>query len=198
MKFFKKKLYVWADSSRTEPTDYMELAELLGWKPILVSNEKLTQKMLAPNLNFILALKEPEDKAKLYAFLISSGQKAVSLIHPQSFISKSTNVLDGSFVGANTSIGNTCIVGYGVHISQNCSISSSCFIGDFTSLESSVDIQKGVQTGKECYLSSRSGINKDLVLGCSVFADSGIQIKEDIPSYSILSSKFTSTISKLC
>lgn len=198
MKFFKKKLFIWADANKPEPTEYLELAKTLGWKPILTSNLELSDKLLGPNLNFILAINDPAEKAKLQAFLIASGQHPITLIHPSSSISPSTHVLEGVFIGANTTISSNSIIGNGVHISQNCSISNTCYIGDFSCLESSVDLQRGVQTGKECYFSSKSGANSEIILGCSIFIDPDIQLKEDIPSFSVVSTKNIGIISKLC
>lgn len=122
--------------------------------------------------------------------------KFVTLIHPQTQISKraslgtgsvimagvtiNTNVKVGNhcIVNTNASIDHDCIVEDFVHLSPNVALAGTVSVGEGTHIGIGACVIQGIKIGKWCTIGAGSVIISDIPDGCTVVGNPGKIIKK--------------------
>lgn len=112
--------------------------------------------------------------------MMSMGFKIATIIHPDSYVSKTAKIGVGSFVGAkavinaNATIGRNCIIntasviehdaviGDNVHISPNSSVAGTVQIGNFSWLGIGCSVINNVKIGRNVVVGAGSSIINDV------------------------------------
>ena len=107
-------------------------------------------------------IKSVKLRIDLYESVLNTGFKIPSIISPQSFISRTVQV------GEGTIIMNGVILNSGVRIGNNCIINSKALI------------EHGTQIADHCHISTGAILNGDCVVESKSFVGSGAIIKHGI------------------
>ena len=107
-------------------------------------------------------IKSVKLRIDLYESVLNTGFKIPSIISPQSFISRTVQV------GEGTIIMNGVILNSGVRIGNNCIINSKALI------------EHGTQVADHCHISTGAILNGDCVVESKSFVGSGAIVKHGI------------------
>jgi sugar O-acyltransferase (sialic acid O-acetyltransferase NeuD family) len=107
-------------------------------------------------------IKNVKLRIDLYESVLNTGFKIPSIISPQSFISRTVQV------GEGTIIMNGVILNSGVRIGNNCIINSKALI------------EHGTQVADHCHISTGAILNGDCVVESKSFVGSGAIVKHGI------------------
>ncbi|MGA0082518.1 MAG: acetyltransferase [Candidatus Nanopelagicales bacterium] len=107
-------------------------------------------------------IKNVKLRIDLYESVLNTGFKIPSIISPQSFISRTVQI------GEGTIIMNGVILNSGVRIGNNCIINSKALI------------EHGTQVADHCHISTGAILNGDCVVESKSFVGSGAIIKHGI------------------
>lgn len=107
-------------------------------------------------------IKSVKLRIDLYERVLNSGFKMPSIISPQSFISRTVQV------GEGTIIMNGVVLNSGVRIGNNCIINSKALI------------EHGTQVADHCHISTGAILNGDCVVESKSFVGSGAIVKHGI------------------
>lgn len=119
-----------------------------------------------------------------------------ALVHPSSFISKYSNIGNGSVVmsgvsvnidvsigehciiNTNSSIDHDCKIDDYVHISPNASLAGNVEVGECSHIGIGACIIQGIKIGKNCIIGAGSVIIKDVMDGTVVVGNPGKELKK--------------------
>ena len=107
-------------------------------------------------------IKSVKLRIDLYESVLNTGFKIPSIISPQSFISRTVQI------GEGTIIMNGVILNSGVRIGNNCIINSKALI------------EHGTQISDHCHISTGAILNGDCVVGSKSFVGSGAIVKHGV------------------
>ena len=107
-------------------------------------------------------IKSVKLRIDLYESVLNTGFKIPSIISPQSFISRTVQI------GEGTIIMNGVILNSGVRIGNNCIINSKALI------------EHGTQVADHCHISTGAILNGDCVVESKSFVGSGAVVKHGI------------------
>ncbi len=129
---------------------------------------------------FVIALGNMKLRKELYYFFIENTWEAVNIIHPNSVISKKSNLGKGLLVEAgclitpNPIIGDNVVINTGsqvnhdniiedhVYIASGVLLSGGVKIGENTLIDDSVTVTLGRKIGKNCIIGAGSVVTKDI------------------------------------
>ena len=107
-------------------------------------------------------IKNVKLRIDMYESVLNTGFKIPSIISPQSFISRTVQI------GEGTIIMNGVILNSGVRIGNNCIINSKALI------------EHGTQISDHCHISTGAILNGDCVVGSKSFVGSGAIVKHGV------------------
>ena len=107
-------------------------------------------------------IKNVKLRIDLYESVLKAGFKIPSIISPQSFISRTVQI------GEGTIIMNGVVLNSGVKIGNNCIINSMALI------------EHGTQVADHCHISTGAILNGDCVVGSKSFVGSGAIVKHGV------------------
>jgi len=113
--------------------------------------------------------------------LIEAGFIIPTIIHPFSFVSKMSNIgegtiiMAGAVINANTSIGKGCI------INTSSSIDHDCVLEDGVHVSPGVHIGGTVNIGKCTWICIGSSIANNITIGNNVIVAAGASVVKNIP-----------------
>jgi sugar O-acyltransferase (sialic acid O-acetyltransferase NeuD family) len=108
-------------------------------------------------------------------------ENLTTLICSNGFISKTTDVGNGSVINPNCTIAGKSKIGNNVFINRNVSIGHHTIIGDNTSINPSVSIAGNVSIGENCQIGIGAVILDNLKIGNNVIIGAGSVVTKDIP-----------------
>lgn len=106
---------------------------------------------------------------------IVPGFSFISLVHPKSYISKfseigdGTVIMPGAIINASSKVGNHCIINTGSIIEHDCKLNDYASIAPGSKLAGSVSIGKCSQIGIGAIISNNVTIGKYCVIGASSY-----------------------------
>lgn len=152
----------------------------------LVGNDTDLSKVYKKCKNAIISIgsiKNPKKRIKIFKLLKKLNFKLPVIKSPNSYISPSAKIDEGSIImhhvliNSNSVIGKNCIlntksliehdvtIGDNVHISTAAVINGSVTVEDNTFIGSNATIKHGVKIGKNCVISAGAFLNKNLKSG---------------------------------
>lgn len=140
---------------------------------------------LKDNLNdyddFFVAVGENKIRCSITEWLKKEKTNIVSLVHPNSTISKFSSlgigscvmanavinpgavIKDGVIINTSASIDHDCVIENFAHISPNCSLSGSVSVGQLTHLGTGTSVHPGIQIGNNVKTAVGSKIFKNIL-----------------------------------
>ena len=130
---------------------------------------------------FFVAIGDNKKRYDKISWLIKEKLNIISLIHPQSIISRfsslgagscvmanatinpGTFIKEGAIINTSSSIDHDCVIGEYAHISPNCSLSGNVSVGDFTHLGSGTSVHPGINIGNNVKTGIGSRVFKDIL-----------------------------------
>lgn len=138
--------------------------------------------------HFINGIASPNtfwNKESIIAKTNLSADKFITIVHPNTAVSKMATLGFGTVVFQNVSIAPNVKIGNHVMILPNTVISHDVAIGDYTSITGGVCISGGVTIGKSCYLGTNCSIIGDIIIGDYSLIGMGGVVLESVPKESI-------------
>ena len=132
-------------------------------------------------------IKNPEIRLNIFSNLKSIGFSLPTIISPNSYKAKSSNINEGtilmhkSIINSEVKIGSNCIINTGsiieheaiigdnVHISTSTVVNGAVHVGSGSFIGSNSVIQEGVKIGDNCIVAAGSYLRKDLSSGTTFY-----------------------------
>jgi len=146
--------------------------------PIYTFDETLKKDI--DDIEFCIAVGEPEIRRKLYAKLVGNNMKIATLVHPEVTIPSSTVIGEGSIIckfvsitcdisiGKNVYVHPMACIGHDAHIGDHAVISSfvdvagNCFVGERSFLAINVVLKQGARVGNDSIVGLASVVHRDI------------------------------------
>lgn len=159
--------------------DIRQEKQLCGCK--VFSFEEALKIYSTSEVEFIIAVGEPESRRILWEKLINKNCKLATLIHPKVFIPESTKIKagtvinSGSFISCGVEIGDNVYIQPMANIGHDSRISSHCVISVFASIAGSCLI------GECTYIAMSVPVKENTLIGCNTIIGMGSIVLRDIP-----------------
>ena len=144
-----------------------------GYPPILDSVE--SYRPCDEDL-FVVALGEPEYKAKYAGIIAEKGGRFASVIHPTAYIGKNVKIGAGCIICPNTTITNDTEIGAHVIVNIGASINHDNRIGGGSTICPGARLAGRVRIGKGVFVGTGALIIPDVQLGDNVFVAAGATV----------------------
>jgi sugar O-acyltransferase (sialic acid O-acetyltransferase NeuD family) len=131
-------------------------------------------------------IKSPEIRIKLYQVLKKLDFKLPTIISPQAYVSKHTQIGEGSIimhgatVNANAKIGINCI------INNKSLIEHDAVIGDHCHIATGAIINGEVSVGNETFVGSGAVTKQCISIGNNCIIGAGVILKSDVDSNQVI------------
>jgi sugar O-acyltransferase (sialic acid O-acetyltransferase NeuD family) len=161
-----------------------EMAELLGCSDYQLIERDEEDGILigsaSQNLKLILGMGDPMFRLAALQRLAKFAANFISLIHPQSLISKTAQIEAGSviqygsvvssqariargtLVNWNSTVGHHASIGTGTVINPGASVSGYCKIGEGVLIGTGARILEGISVGNEAIVGAGAVVTKDI------------------------------------
>lgn len=106
----------------------------------------------------------------------------INLLHPTAWISPSTEISSGVFVGANASIGSNSILGPHCTINRNASVGHDVIIGTGVEINSNSSVAGGAKIEDWAFVGSGATIINDVRIGQGAIVAAGSVVTKDVPA----------------
>lgn len=110
-----------------------------------------------------------------------------TICDPEAYISPTAQVGCGSYLARGSIIDSKAVVGEHVIVLFHSVVSRYVHVGSYSFVSASVNIVGGCQLGKSLYLGAKSTIHAQI--GNSVFVDSHVCVKSDLPDNMVVSAQ---------
>jgi len=151
--------------------------------PILGGSPFLRSLSGSETVHFLVAIGDNRIRADRYAFALSQGLKAATLIHPSAIVSPSatigegTVVMPGAVINADARVGRNCIVNTGAVIEHDCAI------GDHVHIAPRVVLGGAVRVGNFTMMGSGAHALPGAEIGESALVGAGAVVLHQVPAY---------------
>ena len=177
--------------------------ELFYFDDNFKKNNKIFGKFVGPiskikdyrHLKFIIAIGDNNKRLQIYNFL-KKTIKFTKLIHPRSYVSKSSRISDGVVIMPNATLNSNVSVNKFSIINSNSVVEHDSTVGQFTHVCPGVSIAGNVKIGDHVFVGIGSSIINDIKIGKNVLIGAGTNVIKDIQANKILFDKINYEIKK--
>lgn len=147
----------------------------------IFSFEEVCKNYTPQEVEFVIAVGEPEDRMRLYEQVKCRGFSLKTLIHPSANISASAIIGDGTIVqycasiSSDTEIGDNCLLQTVALIGHDCCIKEHCVISSNTAIAGHVTI------GNNTYIAPGVIVKDRIQIGANSIVGMGAVVQRDIP-----------------
>jgi UDP-3-O-[3-hydroxymyristoyl] glucosamine N-acyltransferase len=92
-------------------------------------------KFIDTPFQFTVAIGHSESRMQKYKYLSNLGGKAISLVHPNSYVSDTATIEAGSVILAGAIVEESSKIGFGTIVDVGCIVDHDCRIGQFSHLK---------------------------------------------------------------
>lgn len=134
----------------------------------------------------IIAIGNPQIRAKIYNQFIMKGGDFYTYIHPSVYVSPSADIGDGviiaphSIVNANAKIAPNVVVNVQCSVGHDCGIEMSAVLSPYCALSG------GSKVGKECFLGSRVTVFPNVIIKNKASIDAHVCVRDTVEERQIL------------
>ena len=132
--------------------------------------------------SFILGIGENVARMKVAHFIRNKGSDIKSIEHPNSSISKKSELEDGVFVSRNVSVNTYAHIGSYSILNTGCTIEHDCIIGESCHVAPGATLCGNVSIGKCSFIGANSVIKEGLNVGENVIIGAGAVVLKNIPN----------------
>jgi UDP-N-acetylbacillosamine N-acetyltransferase len=183
--------------------EIIELAEEAGHKIIgLIDNIKTKEYYGFPilgtdknasdfsdkfkNTLFVITPDSPIIRFNLATYYSSLGYSFLTLLSPNSKISKSALINEGSIVQSGVNISSNVNIGKFCKLNSNCNIMHDSYIGEYSIIAPNAVVLGYVTIGKFCYIGSNATILPNITIGNNVIVGAGAVVTKNISDNSVV------------
>lgn len=136
---------------------------------------------LGDRVAYTVALGDPFLRTKIFEKILSTGNEAVTIIHPKSFISPSASIGVGSvispfcYIKAGARIGRFCL------LEVACSVGVDNILGEGVFLGPSCHLNAICKIGEKSFLGTGTVVIPKRTIGAGVLIGAGSTVIDDIP-----------------
>lgn len=105
----------------------------------------------------------------------------VNAIHPQTVVSRRTNIGTGNVIMASTVIQSGCTLGNHIIINTGATVDHDCVIGDFAHISPGVTLCGNVTVGSGTWVGAGSTVIQGVTIGKNVVVGAGSVIRKNVP-----------------
>lgn len=131
-------------------------------------------------LGFILGVGENNIREKIGSRILDRNQKLLTVIHPNSSISKNAGLGDGIFVSRGVMVNALAEIHNFVILNTACIIEHECRIGQSVHIAPGAVLAGNVQVGDRTFVGANSVIKQGVVIGKDVVIGAGSVVLKDI------------------
>ncbi len=131
------------------------------------------------NYEVIVAVGESSDRKNIIERL-PADTRFLTLIHPRAFVSKLTEIAEGSIVAPGAVVSCDIKIGKHAHINYNATIGHDCNIGDFFTASPGCNIGGNCIIGSNVYVGANSSIREKLTVTANVKLGMGAVVVKHI------------------
>ena len=204
----KKKIIIWGSAGHGSAV--LDLSDNIGFKletfldesikSKKINNAKLIKgkknilsflsKKAAKKYSYTVAIGSSQKiRLKIYNFLKKKGFNLPKLIHKSAYISKTSKILNGSQIFANTNIGPNSIIGEGCIINNNANVDHDCKLGNGVHIAPGSVLCGGISVGNNTLIGANSTILPYLKIGSNCIIGAGTVVTKNIKSGTIYFNK---------
>ena len=125
---------------------------------------------------FVVALGEPEYKAKYAGIIVEKGGRFASVIHPTAYIGKNVKIGAGCIICPNATITNDTEVGEHVIVNIGASVNHDNQIGDYSTICPGARLAGRVRIGRGVFVGTGALVIPDVQLGDNVLVAAGATV----------------------
>ena len=175
-----------------------DIAECRGWQQIdffddawpdvvvnghwqVVGDTAALVQGLSQYSGVIVAIGDNRIRAAKFELLLKSQAPMISLIHPDTTISRYSSIGVGSVVMAGVVVNVDTIVAEGVILNTGCSIDHDCSVGCFVHISPGACLAGGVHVGDESWIGIGATVRQSVSIGKKVMVGAGAAVVCDLP-----------------
>ena len=200
----KKNIIIWGSAGHG--SSVLDLSENIGFKLKTFLDESLKAKKInnttlikgkknilsflkkktARKYSYTVAIGSSQKiRLKIYNFLKKKGFNLPKLIHKSAYVSRTSKILNGSQIFANTNIGPNSIIGEGCIINNNANVDHDCELGNGVHVAPGSVLCGGISVGNNTLIGANSTILPYLKIGSNCIIGAGTVVTKNIKSGTI-------------
>lgn len=148
--------------------------QVLGDTPSLV-------RRLNQYTGVIIAIGNNRIRAEKFELLMKLKAPIVSLIHPDSTVSRYTSIGAGSVIMAGVVVNVDTVIAEGVILNTCCSIDHDCSLGRFVHISPGAHLAGNVAVGDESWIGIGVSVRQSISIGTQVMVGGGAAVVSDLP-----------------
>lgn len=131
--------------------------------------------------SIVIAIGDSKIRAQIYNSLLNHTNLIFpKLIHPSAYVSKLSNISEGTVIMPGASIGPNCNIGKFCIINSNVSIDHDCEVKDFSNLSPGVTVAGNVNIGQSTTVYMNSAIANNVSIGNNTIIGACSFVKNDV------------------
>ncbi len=143
-------------------------------------------KKWSSEFTYLIGIGDNNTRTRVAEYIRESGFDCLTLIHPESSVSKFTEVKSGVFIARGAVINPLCDIGRDVIINTSASLDHECRIGDGSHIAPGAVLAGNVTVGKKSLIGANSVIKQGVLIGDNVVVGAGTVVINDLKSGSVV------------
>lgn len=131
---------------------------------------------------FALGLGENYLRFKIGEVIKSKNKELVNIVHPTAVLSRTINVGQGNFIGANVTVNALASIGDCCILNTGCIVEHECSIGDAVHIAPGAVLAGNVKIGARSFIGANTVIRQGVNIGEDVIVGAGSTVLTDIPN----------------
>lgn len=172
---------IWTQIFFVETDDYINLYGSLKKGLTVTTLEQLLTEYGTLNIEFIIAVGEPDLRRKICDDIVERGARLATLVHPSVHIPESTTIGSGSVVCYNSYISCDVSIGQNVYIQPQVNVGHDTVIDNNSVISGFVNIAGGCHIGMNTYVGLSVCIKENTTIGNDTIVGMGSVVIRDIP-----------------
>ena len=176
-------LFITDDNTSLENTEFMGLRLITP-----ISNSMSLMDLLHGNTSFHIAIGDNNTRLDLFNKYLQSIDQSnlLSIVHPNSIISKFATIKPGSFIAANAIVAPYASVGFNTIINHGAIIDHDVSVGDFSHIAPNATLGGKVRIGNNCLVGASATILPGRIIGNNTIIGAGAVVTKDVMDFSVV------------
>lgn len=142
---------------------------------------EICRRFTPEELEFVIALGEPDDRKRLYERVKARGYRFRTLIHPSANISPSAVIGEGTIVQSYSTISSDTKVGKNCFFQSMALLGHDCTVSDHCVVSSHVAVSGHVEIGNNAYIAPGVIVKDRMQIGANSVIGMGSNVQRNIP-----------------
>lgn len=135
---------------------------------------------------FVVAIADPDARARLAGLLTARGLRPCLVIHPRAVISSGAALGPGCVVLANSFVSTGTVLGAHVHVNYNATVGHDTVLGDFVTVLPGANLAGVVRVGAGVTVGSNACVLPGLRIGSGGTVGAGAVVTRDQPDGAVV------------